>query len=240
MSDKVKIAIMQPYFFPYIGYFSLIKHTNKFILLDTVQFINHGWIERNRILKPNEGWQYIGVPLVKHSRDTKINNIVISDKFEWQDRLFRQLEHYKKSAPFYNQTIEIIREALKIETQSIVRLNENIIRVVCKYLNIDLDMEVFSDMNLNIINPNEPDEWALNICKEIGDIDEYWNPEGGLKFFNRKKYEKEGIKIYFLKMHFLNYKQQRQMFESGLSIIDAMMFNDIKELNKMLDSYELI
>jgi hypothetical protein len=58
----MKLGIMQPYFFPYLGYFSLIKHTDRFILFDTVQFIRHGWIERNRILKQNEGWQYVQAP----------------------------------------------------------------------------------------------------------------------------------------------------------------------------------
>ncbi|MBU5676671.1 WbqC family protein [Alkaliphilus sp. MSJ-5] len=231
---------MQPYFFPYLGYFSLIRHTNKFILFDTVQFIKHGWIERNRILKPNFGWQYIGVPLVKHSRDTKINDIAINDNFDWRDKILRQLEHYKKRAPFYRQTIELVREALNIETQSIVKLNENILKVVCNSMNIDLDVEIFSEMDLSINNPNEPDEWALNICKSIGNIEEYWNPEGGLKFFNCKKYEEEGIKINFLKMNLWKYSQRRKEFETGLSIIDVMMFNEINEINKMLDDYELL
>ena len=66
-----KVAIMQPYFFPYLGYFSLIKHTDEFILFDPVQFIRHGWIERNRILKPENGWQYISVPLEKHEMQRK-------------------------------------------------------------------------------------------------------------------------------------------------------------------------
>ena len=73
----MKLGIMQPYFAPYLGYISLIKHTDEFILFDTVQFIRHGWIERNRILKPGGGWQYIAIPLVKHSQKTLICDICV-------------------------------------------------------------------------------------------------------------------------------------------------------------------
>ena len=86
-----KIGIMQPYFFPYLGYISLIKHTDEFMLFDPVQFIRHGWIERNRILKPGEGWQYIQVPLQKHSLTTDIKDIKIDNTQNWRVKLLSQL-----------------------------------------------------------------------------------------------------------------------------------------------------
>jgi len=231
---------MQPYFFPYLGYFSLIKQTDKFILFDNVQFIKHGWIERNRILKPSNGWQYVAIPLIKHSRDTKIKDVIINNDLDWRDKIFRQLEHYKKRAPFYSETVDVIRTALDIETSSIVKLNENIIKKVCEYININVDVSVFSEMDLKIEKPNAPDEWALNICKVLGNVEEYINPEGGLEFFNREKYEKEGIMINFLKMNLSQYPQRISEFEAGLSIIDLMMFNEPKKINNMLDDYELL
>ena len=90
----MKLGIMQPYFFPYVGYYSLIKNTDKFILFDTVQFIRHGWIERNRILKPNEGWQYIQVPLLKHNRDIFIKDLGIKNTELWREKLKAQLQNY--------------------------------------------------------------------------------------------------------------------------------------------------
>lgn len=236
----MKIGIMQPYFFPYLGYFSLIKQTDRFILFDTVQFIRHGWIERNRILKPGTGWQYIKVPVKKHSRDTIIKEISIDNNQDWQGRIFRQLEHYKKRSPFYEDTIMILKRAFEIETDSIVKLNENILKVICDYIGLNVNIKVFSEMNLNIEKANAPDEWALNICKSLGDITEYWNPEGGLEFFNRSKYENEGIEIKFLKMNLTRYSQRRQEFEPGLSIVDVMMFNEPEKINEMLDKYELL
>ena len=95
-------------------------------------------------------------------------------------------------------------------------------------------------MNLLIDPVNSPDEWALNICKALGNVKEYWNPEGGVEFFDTTKYEQSDIKINFLKIDLLRYTQKRREFEPGLSIIDAMMFNNPLKIKDMLDNYKLL
>lgn len=236
----MKLGIMQPYFFPYLGYFSLIKHTDRFILFDPVQFIRHGWIERNRILKPNEGWQYIQVPLMKHSQSTLIKDIEINNSSDWKGKILAQLQHYKKRSPYYFATINLLNDIFSEDFNDIVSLNHASIKKVCEYLGIDTPVEIFSEMNLEIEPVNAPDEWALNICKAIGNVDEYWNPIGGTAFFDKEKYEKADITLRFQQMNLEPYSQNRETFEPGLSIIDAMMFNSPEEINRMLDNYELI
>ncbi|MDO5438341.1 MAG: WbqC family protein [bacterium] len=236
----MKIGIMQPYFFPYIGYFSLIKNTDKFIIFDTPQFIRHGWIERNRILKQDGNWQYIAVPLMKHSQTTAIRDIVINNKENWKNKILAQLIHYKKKAPYYYKTIKLLNEIFEFETDSITDLNTHVLKKVCEHLEIDFNYEIFSRMNLQIEEVNAPDEWALNICKALGNIDEYWNPEGGTEFFDRTKYEKAGIKLYFQKMNIQPYLQGDSVKETGLSIIDVLMFNSKEEILEMMNNYELI
>ena len=236
----MKLAIMQPYFFPYIGYFSLIKHVDKFILFDTVQFIRHGWIERNRILKPSDGWQYIMVPLKKYSRETIIKDIEINNDQQWKEKILAQLQHYKKQAPYFSNVIDILNEIFSKEYATIVDLNLASLKTVCNYLGINTPIQVFSLMNIDIEPANAPDEWALNICKALGNVDEYWNPPGGQSFFDRKKYENAGINLKFHSAILTDYDQKRNVFEPGLSIIDVMMFNSVDEINKMLDNYELI
>lgn len=236
----MKIGIMQPYFFPYIGYFSLMNAMDEFILFDTVQFIRHGWIERNRILSPVDGWQYVAVPLERHSRSTQISAIRINNNLAWKTKLLRQLEHYKKRAPHYESTIRIITNALEINTDNIVNLNKHILETICLYLGIDTKISVYSSMNLKIANVTSPDEWALNICNAVGNVDEYWNPEGGLEFFDCKKYLDKGINIKFLKMRDVPYSQFRPTYESFLSIIDVLMFNSVDEIRVMLGEYDLI
>jgi len=236
----MKIGIMQPYFFPYLGYFSLIKHTERFILLDSVQFVRHGWVSRNRILKPESGWQYILVPLVKHSRDTKIKDVSIKKELDWRNTIFHQLEHYKKRAPFYRDTIEVLKTALNIETESIVHLNAHALKKVCDYIGVGLNVDIFSEMHLSIDEVKAPDEWAVKICKALGNVDEYWNPEGGLKFYDRSKFYKAGMDIKFLNMNIQKYSQRRPEFEANLSIVDTMMFNKPEKINEMLDDYRLL
>jgi len=236
----MKLAIMQPYFLPYLGYFSLIKHTDEFILFDTVQFIRHGWIERNRILKPSNGWQYIMVPLKKHSRETIIKDIEINNDQQWKEKILAQLQHYKKQAPYFSNVIDILNEIFSKEYATIVDLNLASLKTVCYYLGINTPIQVFSLMNIDIEPANAPDEWALNICKALGNVDEYWNPPGGQSFFDKKKYESADINLKFHSAILTDYDQKRNVFEPGLSIIDVMMFNSVEEINKMLDNYELI
>lgn len=233
----MRLGIMQPYFFPYIGYFSLIKNTDKFILFDTPQFIYHGWIERNRVLKQNGGWTYVAVPLKKHSQQTPILEIEIDNSADWKKRILSQLTHYKGS-PYYFKTISVVKEALEYDGTSIVQANKAALEAVCRYLEITTPIEVFSDMNLHIDPATSPDEWALNICKAIPGANEYLNPYGGLSFFDREKYVTAGISISFQKIRETIYEQKFPDFQPYLSIIDVMMFNSPQEIRDMLDCYD--
>lgn len=235
----MRLGIMQPYFFPYIGYFSLIKHTDQYILLDKVQFIRHGWIERNRVLKQSGGWCYIAVPLKKHSQSTLIADIEINNLENWKRKIISQLEYYK-GAPYYYKTMNVVKVILEAATQSIVELDLYALQKVCEYLSINTPIGIFSQMNLQIEKPKAADEWALNICRSIEGVREYWNPIGGKEFFNCEKYIENHIGIYFQQIHIEEYKQKENNFEPGLSILDVMMFNSPEKINQMLDNYELI
>jgi len=238
MKDR-KLAVMQPYFFPYIGYFSLIKHVDEFILFDPVQYIRHGWIERNRILKQSEGWLYVRVPIVRESSRSLIKDIIINNQENWVEKITAQLQVYKKTAPHYSTVYPFLKNLLETKHKSIVSLNQSCLEEVCKYLGFYKELPVFSDMGLKIEQPVEPDDWALNISKALDGVTEYWNPPGGKDFFSREKYLKSGIELKFHEVELQQYDQGKRDFEAGLSIIDVLMFNSISEINSMLDMYEL-
>ena len=221
----MKLGIMQPYFFPYIGYYSLIYYSDYFILLDDVQIIRHGWIERNRTLKPGAGWQYIAVPLQKRSLKTAIRDVKIRNDEDWKTRIVRQLEHYRKKAPNYSQTMAVIEASLEIETESIVKMNQNILRNTCEYIGIEPNINIFSDLELDISEVTGPGDWALNISKSLN-ASEYINPVGGKEIFDNARFASENIKLKFLKNNLVEYSQRRTVFERGLSIVDIMMFNN--------------
>lgn len=239
----MRVGIMQPYFVPYIGYFSLIKHSDLFILFDPVQFIRHGWIERNRILKQNEGWLYIQVPLIKNdSRNTLIKNCFIDNTKDWKSKIKAQLQPYKKFAPYYFKVLNIVNIVFDNDYKDIVSLNKAFLEEICSYLGIERRIFIFSEMNLDIEEAKEADEWALNICKKIESKERihYINPIGGMEFFNVEKYHQNNIDISFQKMNLLEYDQSREHFEVGLSILDVLMFNSPKDVNIMLDQFELL
>ncbi len=230
---------MQPYFLPHLGYFSLIKHTDEWVVFDTPQFIRHGWIERNRILKPREGWQYIKVPLEKHNRETPINQVAIRVGEPWRELILAQIEHYKKIAPYYEEVNAFLREALAYETHMISAMNVHLLERVCSYLDIPFHSRVFSECNLDLPKANAPDEWALNISLALGAA-EYVNPPGGATFFDRKKYDRHNLRLTFLATNMKQYDQRRAVFQPQLSILDAMMFNSRSEILEMLDDVSML
>lgn len=234
----MKTAIMQPYFFPYIGYFQLINEVDKFILFDTPQFIRHGWIERNNVLKLDGDKLYIKVPLYKHNRDSTINNVKINNEINWKHKILAQLVHYKKKAPHYESTIAIINRCFKIETESITKLNFFILKELCGVLDINTPIYIWSDMNIEIDKVSASDEWALQICKAI-EAEEYINPIGGELFFDKNKYKLNSIHLKFLESKPLIYKQFNNDFIPYLSIIDLLMFCSIEEIKLMMNSFIL-
>lgn len=234
----MKIAIMQPYFFPYLGYFQLINEVDLFILFDIPQFIRHGWIERNNILKPNGEKLYIKVPLKKHHRNTAIKDVFINNEIPWRNKIFAQLVPYKKKAPYYFETIKLLNKCFKKETESIVDLNFIILKEVSKCLEIDTKIKILSKINLDIGKVTAPDEWALQICKALN-YKEYVNPIGGKNFFNVEKYELEKIEVKFLESHSESYQQFGNRFSPCLSIIDVLMFCGKEKIKKMTRQYEL-
>lgn len=235
----MKLGVMQPYFFPYINYFSLIKYTDKFIVLDSVQYIKQGWINRNRILNPGGSWQYIIVPVKKHLHDTLIKDIKISSNYNWKKKIIGQLVHYKKKAPYYKEVIALIKEIFKYETDFLSKFNIFSLEKICNYLNITYNYEIFSEMDISIGEINEPDDWALEISKALK-AQEYINPPGGKEFFHKSKFISAGIELKFLQANLTEYDQKRNEFNPGLSIIDVMVFNSKEKIQEMIDNYEFI
>lgn len=232
------LGIMQPYFLPYLGYFQLINKVDTFVLLDDVQFIRHGWIERNRVLNSNEGWLYIKVPLIKHSRNSLIKNVLIRNTEDWQSKLFAQLVCYKRKAPFYKEVIQLLKEVLEMKFDTITKLNKHLLIEICKYLQIETKIMVSSEMDCKLKNIKQSGDWALEISKAIG-ADTYINPIDGVSLFDKDKFTSENIDLKFIEPKLDMYNQKRIDFESGLSIIDVLMYCDKNEINHMIAQGEI-
>jgi hypothetical protein len=237
MDTVNRLGIMQPYFFPYLGYFSLIRHTDHWIVFDAVQYIRKGWINRNRVLRPLEphgGWQYITVPVEKAHRDTKICEIKCVNDTDWRERLPRQLEHYRRVAPYYDDVLAFVETSIDAEFQFLGDLLVHLLQRTCEYIGIPFRYDVQSKMSLDLGPITHAGDWALEISRAVS-ARAYVNAPGGESLFDRKDWDAAGIQLHFLTNNLRPYDQRRTDFVPGLSIIDVMMFCDRPAILEMLD-----
>ena len=229
----MKLGAMQPYFFPYLGYFDLIYNTDKWIVFDVSKYIRHGWMNRNRILHPQQGDQYIHVPLRKHSSNTPINEIVISDDSKWRTSIFRSLEHYHTQAPFYKETLSFVESCLSIDEKYLYKLNVHILEKACSLLNIPFNYSIFSEMSLELGPINKPGDWAIMISKALGAVT-YINPPGGRSIYDSEEFHESGINLIIREFENMQYRTGSYEFMPALSIIDVLMWNGPEEISNYL------
>ena len=230
----MKLGAMQPYFFPYIGYFQLMNLTDQWIIFDDIQFVNKGWINRNRILHPNpkKKWQYFTIPLSGKNRFDKISKIQVDNKQNWRDSIYGKLSHYKRRAPYYKNTMEFVRFSLNIEEDNLSKIVAHTITSVASLLSIKTTINQFSDLNLSNLKIENAGQWALEISKHVG-ATEYLNPINGRHLFNSCEFQNENINLKFLK-RMVQYSQRSEFFIPQLSIIDIMMWDSIESIKEML------
>ena len=241
MADKVnRLGIMQPYFFPYIGYFQLINAVDRWISFDLVQYIDKGWINRNRILHPDKqkDWLYITVPVQHHKRTDKIGDITINDTIQWRDDLMGKLSAYRK-APYYDATMQLVRECLSYTDDRISEFATRTIMRICQYLDITTPIDVASHMSMSLPEAEHAGQWALNISATLRAA-EYINPYSGYEIFDKQEFESKNIKLTFIKPILNPYVQRKGRFIPGLSIIDVLMWNGREKTVEMLNDYELL
>ena len=236
----MRIGLMQPYFVPYIGYFSLIEYADKFIFFDTAQYISRGWVNRNRVQKQNGSPDYITIPVKKAPQKTQIKDIEIADSEKWREAILGKLTVYKRKAPNYEPVMDFIHDILyESEYDNLSELNCSSIVKTCEFIGLKGNFGILSEMDLQIGQVQAPDEWALYITKALqGDI--YVNPPGGQSFYDKEKFRSKNIKLQFLKSGLKPYLQKTEQFEPGLSIIDVMMFCKNDEIKAMLTDYRII
>ena len=216
---------MQPYFFPYLGHFCLIACVDRWFVLDITQYTPQTWMNRNRILHPYAGWQYITAPLSKSSSSIKICEATILDLSAARESIARKLTHYKKHAPYYRSVVALVHEAFDATTNdSLVQLNVRTLQAVCRYLDIRFDFNVCSELNLSLPASLGPGDWAPNICSLVG-ATSYVNPIGGQELFDPTEFSRRGVDLYFAKTTEFSYTTSPYKYEPHLSILDVLMWN---------------
>jgi hypothetical protein len=230
------IAIMQPYIFPYIGYFQLINAVDKFVIYDDVNFINKGWINRNNILVGGKPHLFT-IPLKDASQNKLINEVHLLKNDPWRKKLLKTIQQSYQKAPNYQKVFALIEEIVNFEPETIHELTLVALSRVCAYMGINTEIVPSSDIynNKDLKGP----ERILDICKQENAV-HYINPVGGMELYDKVLFEREGIKLNFLKSVAGPYSQFQNAFVPWLSVIDILMFNDTGKVTALLKDYELI
>ncbi len=233
----MKVAIMQPYIFPYLGYFQLIYAVDKFVIYDNIKFTKKGWINRNRILVDGKD-EYISFPLKKGSDYLHVSGRQLADSFpEEKTRILRKITSAYKNAPEYSNVFPLLNNCINYEEKNLFLYIYHALQQICSYLQIDTEFIVSSTIPIDHALRSE--EKVLAICKATG-ADTYINPPGGMDLYSTGNFKQNGINLQFIKPEPANYMQFGRNFVPWLSIIDVMMFNSREQVQTLLHNYTIV
>ncbi|KVL10575.1 WbqC family protein [Burkholderia sp. MSMB1826] len=230
MQAERRLAVMQPYFFPYIGYFQLMASVDTFVVFDDVSFINRGWINRNRI-NVNGAAHMITMPLRQASQNRLICDIDVADDANWRPRILRTIHQSYARSPHFSRVFPIIERILMHDARNLadflvhglialrdhLRLDTHIVATSRRYENASLKAQA------RIIDIGRQERAAV-----------YVNPVGGQDLYDPDAFAAAGLQLKFLTPDLAPYTSVRGPFIPALSIIDVLMCNDDSAIDQLL------
>lgn len=228
----MKLGIMQPYFFPYFGYWQLLNSVDRFVIYDDVNYIKGGWINRNRILingKPS----YITVPLYQASPNKRICDISLQHSPVWRRKLTRSIENTYRKAAFFSEVFPVVRKIIHYETNSLADFLAYGIATLAVFMKIKTDIVASSRCYKN--NDLTGQDRVIDICKREG-ATTYINLQGGRALYDTAAFYNANISLCFIAMRASPYGQRTNGFVPYLSVIDALMeVGTVGVMEKMSD-----
>jgi hypothetical protein len=231
----MKLAIMQPYFFPYLGYWQLIHAVDRFVIYDDVNYIKSGWINRNRILI-NGIATYITVPLYQSSSYKRICDTQLQTLINWSDKLLKKIDNTYKKAPYFTDTFPVIEKIILYKTDNLADFLANQLIELSKLMNLSTEIVLTSRIYGN--QQLSGQERVIDICRQE-QTDIYLNAIGGQTLYDSKTFSEAGIKLQFIEMKPVTYSQKSTEFVPYLSIIDVLMNIGVKGVKEHLNAFEL-
>lgn len=237
MGFHPRLAIMQPYVFPYIGYFHLIEAGRMMVFYDDVNYIKKGWINRNRILL-NDAAHLFTVPIKDASQNRLINQTTPCISAKWKDAFFKQLNFGYRKAPYYSAVIDRIVSVFEPEYGNIADLAIHSILTTYDYLGLKFN-HAKSSICASGTQGLEKADRLMEITKALG-FSRYVNAHGGVNLYSKDDFRSKGIELNFVKSNAIAYQQFSDVFIPDLSIIDVLMFNSKETIIELFASYTLV
>ncbi|MEO1614383.1 MAG: WbqC family protein [Planctomycetota bacterium] len=234
--NRRRVAVMQPYFFPYIGYFQLMDAADVFVLYDNLKYTKKGWINRNRFLEQGMDRRF-SIPIASASDSLHINERRIADSFDTA-KLLRRIRAAYLRAPHFDAAFDLFQQAVTCTERCLYAFLENSIRLLAEQL--VPPVKLIRSSTIDIDHGLAGQSKVLAICKAL-EATEYVNAIGGRELYDPDVFDRRGVPIRFIQSSMLEYVQFNVPFIPWLSILDVMMFNSMERTREMISGgYELI
>ncbi|MBQ4771663.1 hypothetical protein F9U44_09155 [Pectobacterium versatile] len=232
----IKYAVMQPYFFPYIGYFQLMAEVDVFVVYDNIKYTKKGWINRNRILLNGKDSTF-SLPLKKDSDFLDVKDRVLSETFN-RDDLINKIRGAYRRAPYFKNVFPLLENIINYRDDNLFNYILYSLESIKGYLGLICDIKVSSSINID--HSLKSQDKVLAFGNALG-AKSYSNPPGGISLYSQEAFSLHGMTLNFIQPNNIVYKQFDEPFVAWLSIIDVMMFNSSDEvLHLITNEYELI
>ena len=233
----MKLGIMQPYFMPYIGYWQRIHAVDQHVIFDDVNYIKRGWMNRNRIMIAGEP-HFLNMNLFGASQNKLINEVEVNPDIALQSKMLKTLELAYKKATHYDEAMKCLEPIIRNTETNLAKYLEFQIRELCTYMGISTEIVMSSSIEKN--NLLKGQEKIIEICHKQG-ASTYYNAHTGMELYSEDVFEKEGLKLVFIKdAATVQYHQLSSEFIPAMSIIDVLMNCSKSEITTLLDDYVLL
>ena len=232
----MKLAIMQPYFLPYPGYFQLIAAVDVFVVYDNIKYVKSGWINRNRLCRNGEAATF-SLPL-KHASDSlDVRERELAAAFD-PEKLLNQFRGAYGQAPQFARVFAWLEQVVRHGERNLFRYLDHSIRAACELLAVDTEIRTSSDIAID--HTLKKQDKVIALCRAAG-ARTYVNAIGGTELYDKEEFRRQGIGLEFLRSKPFEYPQLEPAFVPSLSIVDALMFNSLEIVRaRVADHYELI
>lgn len=232
----MNVAIMQPYFFPYIGYFQLIHAVDTFVVYDDVHFIKKGWIHRNRILLDGNPHPFV-LSVQKMSQNRLICEHERAHPDEVAEQQLKLLRHAYQKASQFEQVFPLLERVIRNPELNVGKYVASGIEEVARYLGISTKMVLSSELCAGIGLKGQAR--ILHMCQRLG-ASHYVNAINGMDLYDADVFERAGLDLSFIETQPITYHQGPFPFQANLSIIDVMMNCSKQEIQLILERYALV